>query len=169
MRAAETKILDRAALKKESARLRAQGRKLVFTNGCFDLLHAGHATYLAFARSQGDALVIGLNSDASVRRSKGPERPVVPERERALLLAALECVDYVTIFDEDEPTALIREADPAVLVKGEDWAHYVSGREWVESRGGRVALAPLVKGLSTSRLIEKIRAAYGAKPCPKSS
>jgi D-beta-D-heptose 7-phosphate kinase/D-beta-D-heptose 1-phosphate adenosyltransferase len=174
MRTAESKILDREAMRREAERLRALGRALVFTNGCFDLLHAGHAQYLAFARGQGDALLIGLNTDASVRRAKGSARPVVPERERALLLASLECVDYVVLFDEAEPAALIREVTPAVLVKGEDWAHYVSGRDWVEAQGGRVVLAPLVKGLSTTRLIERIREAHGGPPpgessCPKSS
>jgi len=160
MRTSESKIKDRAAMREEADRVRAQGRTLVFTNGCFDLLHAGHADYLAFARRQGDCLVIGLNTDASVRKAKGPTRPVVPERQRALLLAALECVDYVVLFDEAEPEALIHEITPAVLVKGEDWAHYVSGRDWVEANGGRVVLAPLVKGWSTTRLIEQIRAAY---------
>ena len=161
MREAEKKIWDRPALAQECARLRAAGKKIVFTNGCFDLMHAGHATYLQFARRQGDVLVVGLNTDASVRRYKGEKRPIVDEINRARMMAGLECVDYVTWFDEDEPKALIAELQPDVLVKAEDWAHYVSGREIVEARGGKVVLAPMVKGLSTTNLIEKIVGAYG--------
>lgn len=153
----KSKILDVAAMRKERERLRVQGKTLVFTNGCFDILHAGHLDYLTFARDQGDALVIGLNSDASVKRIKGKGRPVIPEKERAKMLAALEMVDYVVIFDEDEPAELIAKFLPDVLVKGEDWKHYVSGREIVEKNGGRVVLAPLTKGWSTSNIIEKIR------------
>lgn len=156
MREAEKKIWDRGALTKECERLRAARKKIVFTNGCFDLMHAGHATYLQFARAQGDVLVVGLNSDASVRRYKGDQRPIVDEHNRARMMAALECVDYVTWFDEDEPKELIAELQPDVLVKAEDWAHYVSGRDIVEARGGRVVLAPMVAGLSTTTLIEKI-------------
>ena len=163
MREAEKKIRDRKALAEECGRLRAAGKKIVFTNGAFDLMHAGHATYLEFARKQGDVLVVGLNTDASVRRYKGEKRPIVDERNRARMLAALECVDYVTWFDEDEPKALIAELQPDVLVKAEDWAHYVSGRGVVESRGGKVILAPMVEGLSTTKLIEKIVQAYGEK------
>ena len=162
MREAEKKIRERPALAQECARLRAAGKKIVFTNGCFDLMHAGHATYLEFARAQGDVLVVGLNTDASVRRYKGEKRPIVDERNRARMMAALECVDYVTWFDEDEPKELIAELQPDVLVKAEDWAHYVSGREIVEARGGQVVLAPMVAGLSTTKLIEKILQAYGA-------
>lgn len=166
MRPPEAKILSRAALQEERARLRAAGRRLVFTNGCFDVLHAGHVAYLAFARAQGDALAVGLNSDASVRRLKGPRRPLNPQADRALVLAALEMVDYVTFFEEDEPAALIRELLPDVLVKGEDWGHYVSGRDAVEQHGGRVVLAPLVAGRSTTGLIERIREAYRTEPIP---
>ena len=162
MREAEKKIRERPALAQECARLRAAGKTVVFTNGCFDLMHAGHATYLEFARRQGDVLVVGLNTDASVRRYKGEKRPIVDERNRARMMAALECVDFVTWFDEDEPKALIAELQPDVLVKAEDWAHYVSGREIVEARGGKVVLAPMVAGLSTTKLIEKIVQAYGA-------
>jgi D-glycero-beta-D-manno-heptose 1-phosphate adenylyltransferase len=161
MRDAEQKIMERDALAAEIARLRAEGRAIVFTNGCFDLMHAGHATYLQFAREQGDVLVVGLNTDASVRRYKGEKRPIVDERNRARMMAALECVDYVTWFDEDEPKELIGELQPDVLVKAEDWAHYVSGREIVEARGGRVVLAPMVEGLSTTVLIERLLKAYG--------
>ena len=161
MREAEKKMWERKALVPECARLRAAGKKIVFTNGAFDLMHAGHATYLQFARAQGDVLVVALNTDASVRRYKGEKRPIVDERNRARMMAALECVDYVTWFDEDEPKELIAELQPDVLVKAEDWAHYVSGRDIVEARGGRVVLAPMVAGLSTTKLIEKIVKAYG--------
>ncbi len=167
MRKAADKIFTRAALKTERERLRAEGKKVVFTNGCFDLLHAGHVSYLEFARSQGDALILGLNSDGSIRRLKGEKRPVVAQEHRAVMMAALEMVDYVVVFDEDEPAALIGELLPDVLVKAEDWAHYVSGREVVERHGGRVVLAPMVKGLSTTALIEHIRAAY--RPGPEQS
>ena len=161
MRDAEKKILERYALAAECARLRGEGKRVVFTNGCFDLMHAGHATYLQYARAQGDVLAVGLNTDASVRRYKGEKRPIVDERNRARMMAALECVDFVTWFDEDEPKALIAELQPDVLVKAEDWAHYVSGRDIVEARGGKVVLAPMVQGLSTTALIEKIVKAYG--------
>ncbi len=161
MRRAESKIVAREAIRAERDRLKDQGKTVVFTNGCFDILHTGHVSYLTFAREQGDALFVGLNSDRSVKKGKGDKRPVNSQVERALVLAALECVDAVIIFDEDEPAALIEEILPDVLVKGEDWAHYVSGREIVEQHGGKVVLAPLVKGKSTTDTIEKIRQAYG--------
>ena len=160
MRNAESKILSIEAMKTERARLKKDGRRLVFTNGSFDLIHAGHVSYLAFARGQGDALVVGLNSDASVKRYKGDKRPVVPQDDRARVLAALECVDYVVMFDEDEPAELIAQLIPDVLVKGEDWAHYVSGRDVVEKNGGKVVLAPLVKGRSTTDIIHRVLEAY---------
>jgi D-beta-D-heptose 7-phosphate kinase/D-beta-D-heptose 1-phosphate adenosyltransferase len=145
-------------MRAERDRLHAEGRTLVFTNGCFDILHRGHADYLAFARSQGDALVVGLNSDASVRRAKGPTRPVNPEQDRAYVLGSLRAVDFVVIFDEDEPRNLISQILPDVLVKGKDWAHYVSGRDIVEANGGRVVLAEMVEGRSTTSTIERMRA-----------
>ena len=157
----EGKILDAADMRAERDRLHAAGKKLVFTNGCFDILHAGHVTYLQFARAQGDALCIGLNSDASVRRNKGPTRPVVSEEHRAKLLACLRFVDYVVVFDEDEPKDLVAKILPDVLVKGRDWAHYVSGRDVVEANGGRVVLADMVPGLSTSNIVAKILASGG--------
>ena len=157
MRQATGKILDWEDVQRERDKLREQGLSLVFTNGCFDLLHAGHVEYLQFARNQGDRLLVGLNSDASVRRGKGSTRPVVPQRERAYVLAALECVDYVVVFEQDEPAELIARIVPDVLVKGEDWAHYVSGREVVESHGGRVVLAKMVEGWSTTDIIAKIK------------
>lgn len=147
----------------ERERLRVDGKILVFTNGCFDIIHPGHVDYLAFARNQGDALLVGLNSDNSVRLNKGPERPFVPQEDRAKVLAALEAVDYVVVFDSDEPEPLIERILPDILVKGEDWAHYVSGREAVERSGGRVVLAPLVEGRSTTNIIEQIRASRGAE------
>lgn len=166
-RVAASKILSRAAIKRECARLRPLGLKIVFTNGAFDILHAGHVTYLDFARRQGDVLVVGLNSDASVRRYKGPGRPVNSQKDRALVLASLECVDYVVSFGEDEPARLIGEVLPDVLVKGADWAHYVSGRDIVEKRGGRVVLARMVEGRSTTNVIRAIRkGAKAGRPPP---
>jgi D-beta-D-heptose 7-phosphate kinase/D-beta-D-heptose 1-phosphate adenosyltransferase len=161
MRSVESKLLKRVDMPGERERLRAAGKRLVFTNGAFDILHAGHVTYLQFAREQGDALCVGLNSDASVRRYKGDLRPVNAQDDRARVLAALECVDYVVIFDEDEPRELIGEIIPDVLVKGADWAHYVSGRDVVEANGGRVVLAQMVEGRSTSNTIQRIVQAYG--------
>lgn len=159
-------LLHRDAMRVERDRLRAAGRKLVFTNGAFDLLHVGHLRYLAHARSLGDALVVGLNSDGSVRRYKGDKRPIVPERERAEMLLGLKCVDYVVIFDEDEPRDLIATVLPDVLVKGADWAHYVSGRDVVEAHGGRVVLAEFVQGRSTTNIVERILSAYRSSPKP---
>jgi len=158
MRDPKEKIVSRGELARAAKAMREAGKSLVFTNGCFDLLHAGHVTYLDFARRQGDALAIGLNSDASVSRAKGPTRPIVSEENRARLLAALECVDFVTIFDEDEPRDLISEVLPTVLVKSRDWAHYVSGRDVVEAHGGRVVLSDMVEGLSTTAIVQKILA-----------
>lgn len=163
MRSAQDKILSREAMKAERARLRAAGVPLVFTNGAFDILHAGHVTYLQFARQQGGALCVGLNSDASVKRYKGDKRPVNPQADRAAVLAALECVDYVVVFDEDEPKELIGEIIPDVLVKGADWAHYVSGSDIVKAHGGRVVLAEMVAGRSTTNTIRRIVEAYGAE------
>lgn len=163
MRSAEAKILNCAQMLAERAKLKAQGRKLVFTNGCFDILHVGHVTYLEFSRAQGDCLVLGLNSDASVKRNKGDGRPVNSEADRARVIAALECIDYVVLFDEDEPKSLIEKIVPDVLVKGEDWAHYVSGREAVEAAGGKVVLAKMVAGRSTTGTIEKVLKVYGEK------
>lgn len=157
----QTRILTRDAMKTEMAALHAAGKKVVFTNGAFDILHLGHLTYMTFARQQGDCLIVGLNSDASVKRYKGDKRPIVPQQERATMLAGLKCVDYVVIFDEDEPKGLIAHLLPDVLVKGEDWAHYVSGRNVVEANGGQVILAKLVEGRSTTNIIKKVVEAYG--------
>ena len=134
------------------------GRRVVMTNGCFDLLHPGHVKCLEEARSLGDLLVVAINSDASVRRLKGAGRPVVPEAERAEILAALAAVDYVTVFDEDTPRQIIARMLPDVLVKGGDWgASEIVGRAEVEAAGGRVVTIPLEPGYSTSALLERIR------------
>jgi len=151
------RILTPAQARQERDYLHSQGKKLVFTNGCFDILHRGHTQYLAFARAQGDALVVGLNSDTSVRRAKGPTRPVNNEQDRAFVLGSLRAVDFVVIFDEDEPHDLISQILPDVLVKGKDWAHYVSGRDIVEAHGGKVVLADMVEGKSTTATIERLR------------
>jgi len=151
-----TEILSVAAARQLRDQLDATGRKLVFSNGCFDILHRGHVQYLEFARAQGDSLVVGLNSDASVLRIKGPGRPINNEKDRAAVLSALRAVDGVVVFDEEEPRSLIEAILPHVLVKGHDWAHYVSGREVVEANGGRVVLAEFVEGLSTTNTIERI-------------
>jgi len=137
---------------------RRQGRVVVFTNGCYDILHPGHIRTLERARSLGDLLVLALNSDASVRRMKGPARPVIPEQERAALACALEAVDAVTLFDEDTPRELIAALLPDILVKGSDWSHFVAGREEVEAAGGRVVLLPLEPGYSTTATVEQILA-----------
>jgi rfaE bifunctional protein nucleotidyltransferase chain/domain len=146
----------------DAARLAAThqraGRRVVFTNGVFDLLHPGHVRYLTAARALGDALIVGVNSDRSVRANKGPGRPIMPEGERAEILAALACVDAVAVFDEDTPAEIIRRIQPDVLVKGADWAaDAIVGRDTVEARGGRVVRMPVEPGWSTSALVEKIR------------
>jgi D-beta-D-heptose 7-phosphate kinase / D-beta-D-heptose 1-phosphate adenosyltransferase len=152
------KVLSHTELAEALQAHRKRGQKIVFTNGCFDLLHQGHVTYLNFCRGQGDVVVVGLNSDASVRRLKGPTRPVNDAESRARVLAALGDVDYVTAFEEDTPEKLIRKIAPDVLVKGEDWAgKKVAGAEFVEKRGGKVVFAPFVKGKSTTLLIEKMK------------
>jgi D-glycero-beta-D-manno-heptose 1-phosphate adenylyltransferase len=138
--------------------LRRQGKRIVFTNGCFDLLHPGHTRYLAEARALGDALVVAVNSDRSVRELKGPGRPVMPQDERAELLAALRSVDYVTIFDDLTPRQVIARMLPNVLVKGADWGpNEIVGREEVEAAGGQVVSIRLAEGYSTSAIIEKIK------------
>jgi len=137
---------------------RAGGRAVVFTNGVFDLLHPGHVKYLEAARAEGDALIVAVNSDRSVRAIKGPSRPLTPERERAEILAALGCVDAVVIFDEDTPAAIVERLQPDVLVKGADWAaDQIVGRDTVEARGGRVVRIALEADWSTSAIVEKIK------------
>lgn len=151
------KQLNPASLQKKIRILQRQGKKVVFTNGCFDLLHVGHVRYLSAARALGDALVIGVNSDASVRRLKGITRPIVPQKERLELLAALTCVDYVIPFGEKTPKKLISFLGPDILVKGGDWALAdIVGREEVERRGGKVVRIRTVPGASTTGLIERV-------------
>jgi len=141
--------------------LRAAGKKIVFTNGCFDIIHTGHTRYLAAARSFGDVLIVAANSDSSVRVIKGEKRPVNPQAERAEVLAALESVDFVTIFDEPDPYRVIAELQPDVLVKGGDWPiEKIIGRDIVEARGGRVINVPYIEGSSTTGIIEKIVKTY---------
>ncbi|MCA1619151.1 MAG: D-glycero-beta-D-manno-heptose 1-phosphate adenylyltransferase [Acidobacteria bacterium] len=152
-------ILDRDELLRARERLRAGGRTLVFTNGCFDILHVGHTRYLAEARRLGDALLVAINSDRSVRVLKGAGRPVMNEGERAEVLAALSAVDFVTVFDEESPRRLIAEVLPDVLVKGGDYApSEIHGREEVERAGGRVLALPFVEGASTTGIIERVKA-----------
>jgi D-beta-D-heptose 7-phosphate kinase/D-beta-D-heptose 1-phosphate adenosyltransferase len=152
-----SKLLARSALLAEVSRLRQQGRRIAFTNGCFDVLHAGHVQYLQQARAQADALVVGLNTDAGVRRLKGPTRPINDEGSRALVLAALEVVDALTLFDEPTPLELIQAIRPDVLVKGADYrVEQVVGADFVQSYGGKVFLAPLRQGFSTTQLIRKL-------------
>ena len=152
------KLQSAAALARMIHRAKANGRRVVFTNGCFDLLHPGHVTLLERARQYGDLLIVGLNSDRSVKRLKGRGRPIMRQRDRARLLAALESVDYVTIFDEATPQQLIERLRPEILVKGADWdVSQIIGRELIERTGGRVVRIPLLKGYSTSALIRRMR------------
>jgi D-beta-D-heptose 7-phosphate kinase/D-beta-D-heptose 1-phosphate adenosyltransferase len=137
---------------------RRDGKVIVFTNGVFDILHPGHIRYLQAARRHGDILIVGLNSDASVRRNKGPSRPINSEDERAEILNALDCVDAVSIFDDETPAEIVRRVQPDVLVKGADWpADQIVGRDTVEARGGKVVLEPVEQGFSTSAIIERAR------------
>lgn len=151
------KVVDRQTLLAERERLRHEGKRVVFTNGCFDLLHLGHIRLLQHAKSLGDVLVVGINSDRSTREVKGPLRPIVDERERSEILAALEAVDYVTVFDEPTPRELVQALLPDVLVKGGDWPlDEIVGRAEVEAAGGQVVSLPYLNGHSTSRIIERI-------------
>lgn len=154
------KIRDQEAAVAAVRAWQRAGKRVVFTNGCFDLVHLGHVRYLDAARALGDVLVVGLNADASVRALKGPDRPVVPAAERAEVLAAFAAVDLVVLFDEPDPGALITALQPDVLVKGADWAHHIVGREVVEGRGGVVTSVPLTPGASTSGLIARILERY---------
>lgn len=157
------KILDRNDLGNKLEALRKKGKKIAFTNGCFDILHVGHVRYLREAKKTADVLVLALNSDSSVRSIKGEKRPLLPENERAELLAALEFVDFVTIFEELTPLELITYLKPDVLIKGGDWAEEkVVGREEVKKWGGRVAIIPEVAGKSTTNIVEKIINIYCA-------
>ena len=149
-------IHSRDAIAREARRLQASGKKVVFTNGCFDVLHLGHLDLLTRARALGDALVVAINSDSSVRRLKGPKRPVFPENERGEILSALSMVDYVCTFDEDTPLEAILEIRPDILVKGADWTNNIVGSREVESWGGKVVALPLIEGQSTTGIIERV-------------
>jgi rfaE bifunctional protein nucleotidyltransferase chain/domain len=155
------KVMTRDQLAPLLQTARAQGKRIVFTNGCFDLMHVGHTRYLQAAKDLGDLLVVGINSDESVRSlNKAPDRPIVSELQRAEVVAALGCIDYVILFNEPDPQGLITALQPDVLVKGGDWAvERIVGREIVEARGGVVRTIPLVPGVSTTSLIERIRSA----------
>ncbi|MBN1845738.1 MAG: bifunctional heptose 7-phosphate kinase/heptose 1-phosphate adenyltransferase [Sedimentisphaerales bacterium] len=158
------KLRSRPALLEELQWHRQQNHRIVFTNGCYDLLHPGHVYLLHFAKQQGDILILAINSDRSVRQLKGPTRPILSEQERAAILSGLEAVDYITIFDEPDPGPLIELITPDVLLKGSDWTGNVVGQEWVEAHGGKVVLVPLYQGVSTTQIIERIRERQDRRP-----
>ena len=151
-----SRFYSRDELVQQRAAWKREGKKVVFTNGCYDILHPGHIRLLESARSLGDVLILALNTDSSVQRLKGPKRPLLTERQRAALALRLEAVDAVTLFDEDTPRELIGAVLPDVLVKGSDWSHFVAGREEVEAAGGEVKLLPLEPGYSTTATVEEI-------------
>ena len=152
------KVLRHDQLDEVVSRLKNEGRKIVFTNGCFEVLHVGHTRYLKQARDHGDILIVGLNTDDSVRLNKGPSRPVVPEDERAEILAALQCVDYVTFFSEETPYELIKRILPDILVKGGDWTvDKIVGNDIVDKNGGQVISLPFQPGRSSTDIIDKIK------------
>ncbi len=151
------KIKKRKELLKIIKNLKSKGKRIVLTNGCFDLLHLGHVRYLEEAKSRGDILVVAVNSDSSVRKLKGPKRPILPEADRTEILSGLECVDYITIFNEPDPLKLITSLKPDLLVKGGDWAReQIVGREVVENSGGELLIIPFIKGSSTTNVIDTI-------------
>ena len=150
------RFYTRAALVDQRQVWKREGKTVVFTNGCYDLLHPGHIRLLEQARSRGDVLILALNSDASVRRAKGPSRPLLAETERAEVALALEAVDAVTLFDEDTPRELIAEVLPDVLIKGADWSHFIAGKEEVEAAGGKVLTVALEPGYSTTNIVERV-------------
>lgn len=155
------KIKEREELRHIVESLKSNCKKIVFTNGCFDILHVGHVRYLEMAKSLGDILIVGINSDRSVRAIKGPLRPILPEQERAEIIAGLGCTDYVTIFDEETPYELISTIIPHILVKGGDWTKETTvGKEVVEREGGEVIILPLVEGASTTNIINTILKRY---------
>ncbi|MFH1752610.1 MAG: D-glycero-beta-D-manno-heptose 1-phosphate adenylyltransferase [Candidatus Omnitrophota bacterium] len=154
----DDKIKDAKKLKRELSHLKRDGRSIVFTNGCFDILHAGHVTYLEEAKKQGDVLIVAVNSDRSVKRIKGPGRPITSETDRMKILAALESVDFVTKFSEDDPGAIVEKLDPDVIVKGADWKKdEIIGARHVMKSGGRVKTIPFLKGYSTTALLKKVK------------
>ncbi len=150
------KIACREDLVKLRRQWKAESKTVVFTNGCYDIIHPGHVRLLEQARSLGDVLILALNTDASVQRLKGPSRPLIPEQDRATLAAELEAVDVVTFFDEDTPVELIQAVLPDILVKGADWSHWIAGREEVEAAGGKVMALPLEPGYSTTGIVEEV-------------
>jgi rfaE bifunctional protein nucleotidyltransferase chain/domain len=152
------RLYSRTELLAQRNRWKSEGRTVAFTNGCYDLLHPGHIRLLEQAKSLAGVLIVGINTDAGVRRLKGPGRPLLPEQERAQLLAALEAVDAVVLFDEDTPRELIAELLPDILMKGADWSHFIAGREEVEAAGGKVLAVPLQPGYSTTGILEKLLA-----------
>ena len=149
-------LYDRPALVEARAEWQRAGKTVVFTNGCYDILHPGHIRLLEKARSLGDLLILALNTDASVARLKGPTRPLIPQDERARMALLLEAVDAVTLFDEDTPRELIAEVLPDILIKGADWAHFIAGREEVEAAGGKVMALALEPGFSTTNIVEEL-------------
>jgi rfaE bifunctional protein nucleotidyltransferase chain/domain len=162
------RVVSREDLRRECERIRREGKRIVFTNGCFDILHAGHVRYLARARSMGDVLVIGLNSDESVRGIKGALRPINPEKERAEVLAAMASVDYVALFDEPDPAAIIREVQPDVLVKGGDWpVESIVGADQVQARGGTIVSVPFEVESSTTKIVDRILARHASLGEPR--
>lgn len=156
----ESRVFTRPALIDVRRGWKRQGLTVVFTNGCYDLLHPGHVRLLERARALGHRLIVAINSDASVQRLKGPERPILPEPERTELIASLNAVDAVTVFDEDTPHALIEVVLPDVLVKGADWSHWIAGREIVEGNGGKVEALPLEPDFSTTDIVKRILEAH---------
>jgi D-glycero-beta-D-manno-heptose 1-phosphate adenylyltransferase len=165
-----SKIIPRSEITALVESLKVQGKKIVFTNGCFDLLHAGHVRYLTEARAQGDCLIVGLNTDRSVNRIKDPHRPLIPEEQRAEVLAAMSCVSYVVFFEEPDPLTLIEAIKPDVLVKGADWAEDdIIGAGLVRSYGGRVFRVALLGGISTTEIIRRIVERYGQYPIKRSN
>ena len=156
------KLLKKVDLVQTTAKLQKAGKSIVFTNGCFDILHVGHLRYLSAAKSEGDVLVVGLNSDISVKSIKSEKRPIVTQAQRAEVLAGLACVDYITFFDEPDPLKLIQTLRPDVLVKGGDWPEdRIIGADFVKSKGGRVVRVAVVPGASTSRIIKQIIDTFG--------
>ena len=157
-RGLKTKLKSLEILKNEIKALQQQGKKIVFTNGCFDILHAGHVDIFQQARNLGDALVVAVNSDISIKKIKGEKRPVVPQAQRMQVLAALEAIDYVVIFEEEDPLKIIKEIQPDILVKGGDWpVETIVGREIVEKKGGKILSIPLMEGISTTNIIEEVK------------
>lgn len=153
-----SKIIKLNDLVQKAGDLRSSGKRIVFTNGCFDIMHVGHVRYLAAARAEGDILIVGLNSDKSVKLIKGDKRPIVPQDQRAEVLSGMWFVDYITIFHEPDPLKLIQTIKPDVLVKGEDWLEAdIIGADFVKANGGRVIRVPMVHGISTSSIIENIK------------